>query len=94
MLDRVGALSRALQGYRVGEGDVVAILLTNRREFLEALFAATRLGAAFLPLNFRLAPDEWRFILGHGGATVLVTEDASARSPGRSTTWARSTWAG
>src|SRR5690606_39788156 len=43
-------------------------------EFLEATFAVNRLGAAFLPMNYRLAPDEWRYILEHAGAVALLTE--------------------
>jgi acyl-CoA synthetase (AMP-forming)/AMP-acid ligase II len=74
LLDRVDALALVLRELGVGEGDIVAILLANRAEFLETLFAANRIGAAFLPLNFRLAPDEWAYILGHSGAKVLVTE--------------------
>src|SRR3954451_9826723 len=74
LLDRVDALALVLRDLGVGAGDIVAILLANRAEFLETLFAANRIGAAFLPLNFRLAPDEWAYILGHSGAKVLVTE--------------------
>jgi fatty-acyl-CoA synthase len=78
LLTRVGALARTLTDLGVGEGDIVAILLTNRAEFLETVFAVNRLGAAFLPLNFRLAPDEWAYILDHSGASVLVSESAFA----------------
>jgi len=78
LLHRVEALAIALQDSGVGQGDIVAILLTNRVEFLETLFAVNRLGAAFLPLNFRLAPDEWRYILEHSGAQAIVSESAFA----------------
>jgi acyl-CoA synthetase (AMP-forming)/AMP-acid ligase II len=71
---RVGALSAGLSTLGVQEGDVVALLLKNRLEFLELVFAINRVGAIFLPLNYRLAAAEWRYILEHSGSSVLVTE--------------------
>jgi len=56
------------------QGDVVALLLPNCLEFLEAVYAVNRIGAVFLPLNIRLAPAEWEYILGNSGATALVTD--------------------
>ncbi|GIF25539.1 hypothetical protein Ate02nite_82690 [Paractinoplanes tereljensis] len=82
---RVNALAAALREQGIGKGDVVAILLSNRPEFLEAALAANRLGAAFLPLNTRLAKPELDYILGHAGAGVVVTEDAFAAAVGRAT---------
>jgi fatty-acyl-CoA synthase len=71
---RVGALAAGLRELGVGRGDVVALLLYNHLEFLETVFALNRIGAAFLPLNYRLSPVEWEFILGHSEAVALVTE--------------------
>ena len=34
----------------------------------------TRGGGRVLPINFRLAPAEWRYILEHGNAVAVVTE--------------------
>ena len=72
---RVSALAAGLHDLGVGRGDVVALLLYNHVEFLETVLAASRLGAVFLPLNYRLAAEEWQFILEHAEAAVLVTED-------------------
>ena len=39
----------------------VAIMMTNRPEFLETMFAASAVGAIVVPVNFRLAPwPSWR----------------------------------
>jgi len=76
--DRVNAFAAALRELGVRRGDVVAILLGNRHEFLETALAANRLGAAFLPLNFRLAEPELEYILRHAEASVVVTERAYA----------------
>ncbi|MDA8398977.1 MAG: long-chain fatty acid--CoA ligase [Actinomycetota bacterium] len=71
---RVHALAAGLQELGVGRGDVVAILLHNSIEFLEATFGINKIGAIFLPLNTRLAPDEWRYIIEHAGAIAVATE--------------------
>ncbi|MBO0689581.1 MAG: AMP-binding protein, partial [Candidatus Dormibacteraeota bacterium] len=57
LLGRVQALAASLRDLDVGRGSVVAILLNNCPEFLEATLAVNRLGATWLPLNWRLAPD-------------------------------------
>jgi fatty-acyl-CoA synthase len=77
---RVNATAIALADLGVGVGDIVALLQYNRVEFLEVLFAVNRIGAAFLPLNYRLAPAEWQYILQHSRAKVLVTEAEFADS--------------
>ncbi|KAA9156918.1 long-chain-fatty-acid--CoA ligase [Amycolatopsis acidicola] len=71
---RVRALAGWLSGRGVGRGDRVAILMTNRPEFLETLIAANALGAIAVPVNFRLAPAEIAYILGDSGASVLITD--------------------
>ncbi|MEV8611360.1 long-chain fatty acid--CoA ligase [Amycolatopsis sp. NPDC051373] len=74
LLTRVDALASGLTELGIGRGDVVGLLLYNHLEFLEAVFAVNRIGAAFLPLNYRLSPEEWRYILEHSGAVALLTE--------------------
>src|SRR3954454_919576 len=56
----------------VGAGDVVALLSYNNLEFLATIFAANHLGAIAMPINWRLAAPELRFILEHSGARALV----------------------
>ncbi|MCS3495116.1 fatty-acyl-CoA synthase [Bradyrhizobium japonicum] len=60
----------------VGRGDRVAILSLNRPDYLVLLYACARLGAMLVPLNWRLAVAEQRFILTDAGAKVLVLERA------------------
>lgn len=78
LLDRVNALAAAFQAAGVGKGDIVALLMGNRPEFLESALAANRVGAAFLPLNVRLAEPELEYIIGHAGAAAIVTEPGFA----------------
>ena len=68
MARRVAALAAVWAGAGSDRGDVVAILSYNCPEFLEALFAANHLGAIAMPINWRLAAPEVRYILEHSGA--------------------------
>ena len=74
--DRVLRLAAAFAAHGVGEGDRVAILTTNRPEFVETVIAANALRAIAVPLNFRLAPAEVAYVLGDSGSTVIVTDAA------------------
>ena len=76
LLARVNSLAAALGERGIGVGDVVGLLMQNRPEFIELVYAVNRLGAVFLPINFRLAPPEWRYIIEHGMAKAVVTEPA------------------
>ena len=78
LLDRVNALAAAFRAAGVGRGDIVALLMGNRPEFLETALAVNRVGAAFLPLNVRLAEPELEYIIRHAGATAIVTEPGLA----------------
>jgi acyl-CoA synthetase (AMP-forming)/AMP-acid ligase II len=86
LLDRVSALAAAFLEAGIGHGDIVALLLGNRPEFLESALAVNRIGAAFLPVNVRLAGPEIEYIVGHSGASAIVTEPgfaAAAAAAGR-----------
>jgi fatty-acyl-CoA synthase len=76
--ERVSGLAAALRERGVGAGDRVAIMMTNRPEFLETMFAVNAIGAIVVPVNFRLAPDEIAYILTDSGASLLVVEEATA----------------
>ncbi len=76
MATRAKQLAGGLSECGVGRGDVVALLSYNCPEFLETIFAANYLGAIAMPLNWRLAAPEVRYILEHSGARVLVCDDS------------------
>jgi acyl-CoA synthetase (AMP-forming)/AMP-acid ligase II len=74
-LDRRAAHTAAgLARLGIGRGDVVAFLLYNCPEFVEAMFAVARLGAVFMPMNWRLAGEEVAYIAGHAGAKLVISE--------------------
>ncbi len=72
--DRVRRAAAAFAGQGVGRGDRVAVLMTNRPEFLESVLAANAIGAIAVPVNFRLAPAEAAYILQDSGASLVVTD--------------------
>jgi acyl-CoA synthetase (AMP-forming)/AMP-acid ligase II len=72
---RATALAGGLHDLGVGAGDVVALLSYNCTEFLETIFAVNYLGAIAMPINWRLAAPEVRYILEHSEARVIVCDD-------------------
>ncbi len=74
MLEWSAALAGGLQARGVGAGDVVGLLSYNNIEFLATIFAVNYLGAIAMPINWRLAAPELRFILEHSEARVLVCD--------------------
>ena len=88
--ERVAVIAAALRERGVRAGDRVAIMMTNRPEFLETMFAANALGAIVVPVNFRLAPGEIAFILTESGASLLVVDETT----GGAAATARAAWTG
>ncbi|MGA2835591.1 MAG: long-chain fatty acid--CoA ligase [Acidimicrobiales bacterium] len=76
MARRSRTLAAGLHDRGVGRGDVVGLLSYNCPEFLETVFAANYLGAVAMPINWRLAAPEVRYILEHSRAGVLVCDEA------------------
>lgn len=74
MQARVEAMAARLQALGVGRGDRVAFLGLNQPDFLFLLFACARLGAIFVPLNFRLSGPEIAAIVADAGADVLIAD--------------------
>ena len=74
-LDRRAARTAVgLRRLGIGRGDVVAVLLYNCPEFIEVMFAISRIGAVFMPINWRLAGAEVAYIASHAGAALVVSE--------------------
>ena len=71
---RVAATAAALVERGVKQGARVAIVAKNRVEHLELMFACARLGALFLPVNWRLAAPEVHYILSDATPSVVVVE--------------------
>lgn len=69
---RVNRLSNGLVEGGIKQGDRIAILMWNRPEFLEVLFAGFRIGAVILPINARSAIKDVALLINDSEASVLV----------------------
>ena len=74
-LSEVHQLAHALVNEGLQIGDRVAILAKNRLEYLYFYFAASKAGVVPVPLNYRLAPPEWAYILQDAEATLLIAAE-------------------
>ena len=73
-LDRILRMAAFLVARGIGPGEVVAVFMKNSAAFLEIAFAASHIGAVFLPVNFRLAREECDYIVGNAGARILFAD--------------------
>jgi fatty-acyl-CoA synthase len=70
-LERCDRWSSALQKLGVRQGDRVAYIAPNTHAHLEAYYAVPQIGAVLVPINYRLVPDEFAYIINHCGAKVV-----------------------
>jgi fatty-acyl-CoA synthase len=70
--DRRDHYVAALLDRGVTAGERVGILMLNSLDYIAVYFAAARIGAIAVRLNFRLAPAELEFILNDSGCTAVV----------------------
>jgi len=69
-----GAAAGLRDEFGLSPGDRVAIVMRNRPEYLEALFAIWHAGLVAVPVNARLHRDEIAYILDDSGSAVVVTD--------------------
>jgi fatty-acyl-CoA synthase len=69
--DRCDRWSAALTGLGVKQGDRVAYIAPNTHGLLESFYAVPQLGAVLVPINYRLIADDFAYIIGHSGASVV-----------------------
>lgn len=72
-------LAAAFRADGIGPGDRVAYAGLNSLTFVAAYFATAWIGAAYVPLNFRLAGAELRAIMLDARPDVLIAEPVHAR---------------
>jgi len=72
---RVDVFARALLAVGIRRGDRVAVLATNRTEWIVAALASAKLGAVVAAISTFSAPRELAWALEHSGASALITLD-------------------
>lgn len=85
-------IARGLSALGLGAGARVAFIAKNTADTLPFYLAAARCGVVTVPINFRLAPAEWAYIIADAGAEIVIAGEEctagldsvlNARSPPR-----------
>ena len=74
-LDRCDRWSTALQALGAQQGDRVAYIAPNTHSHLEAFYAVPQIGAVLVPINYRLLPEDFEYIINHCGATIVCAHE-------------------
>jgi fatty-acyl-CoA synthase len=69
--DRCDRWSSALQAMGIQKGDRVAYIAPNTHANLEGYYAVPQVGAVLVPINYRLTPDDFVYLLNHSGSRVV-----------------------
>jgi long-chain acyl-CoA synthetase len=67
-------LAKWLQDAGFQAGDSASIIMTNQSKWLISAYAIFYCGGTLVPLDYKLKPEEQWALLGHSGASVLITE--------------------
>lgn len=81
-LESVDRFARALELIGISKGERIALICPNGIEFVQSVFAISKLGAITVPLNTMLKNEEYRYILGDCGAKILITASKFAKEVG------------
>ena len=73
-------LAASIQHAGVAPGERVAVLARNRLEFVLLYYAASRAGVTLVPLNTRLAAEEWAFILADAAPRIVFVDPSFVAS--------------
>jgi len=92
---RVSALAAALAARGIVKGDRILVHSKNCDEMFWSMFSAFRLGAVWVPTNFRLMPDEVAWLATASGAKAFLCHGdfpdhaaaVAAASPALAFTW-------
>src|SRR6056297_981640 len=72
--ERADRLSAALQDRGVEKGDRVAVLAPNTHYHLESVYGITQIGAVHTPLNYRLVPSDFEYMLNDCDVTAIIAD--------------------
>jgi fatty-acyl-CoA synthase len=73
--ERCDRWSAALLKLGVRAGDRVGTVAPNTHQHLEQHYGIPQIGAILVPMNYRLAPDDFVYLVNHSGCKVLCVHD-------------------
>ncbi len=71
MQARVNRLANALQSMGVGRGSAVAVMAVNCPQYVETYYACAKVGAVFVPLNYRAKREELDYMVNASESRAL-----------------------
>ena len=71
--DEVNRLANAFVAAGLQKGDRFGYLSNNSADYVIMYFAASKAGVVPVPLNYRLAPPEWAYILNDSQSSLLIS---------------------
>ncbi|AEJ38326.1 AMP-dependent synthetase and ligase [Sulfobacillus acidophilus TPY] len=74
LAERTYRLAHGLKAAGLRPGDRVAVLAPNTHTMLETFYGVPWAGLVLVPLNTRLTPEEYRYILTHSGSRALIAD--------------------
>ena len=80
---RVDAMAAALAARGVKKGDRVLVQSKNCNQLFESMFACFRLGAVWVPTNFRQTPGEVAYLAEASGASAMICHSDFPEHAGR-----------
>ncbi len=78
--DTAARAAAALQSAGIGPGERVALICSNRMEFIEIFLGCAWLGAVLVPINVASRGPQLQHILSNSGARLLIIEDGYAEN--------------
>ena len=72
--DRADKLSAVLQERGIEKGDRVAVLDPNTHYHIESAYGIMQLGAIHTPLNYRLTPADYEYMLNDAGVKAIIAD--------------------
>ena len=78
MRRRVGAIAAALGERGIKKGDRIVVQSRNRLSMFESMWVCWTLGAVWVPVNFRLMPEDVAYVARQSGGVLMLAEDVFA----------------
>lgn len=75
--EQINRLASAFSSAGISKGDRVAVLSKNSIEYVILYFAASKAGVVPVPLNYRLAPREWTYIINDSQAKMVISTSST-----------------
>ena len=82
LIRRIDGMAERLNATGIGYQDAFAVYSQNRPEFMVCYFAASKIGAVFVPINPNMTPSEAGYAASHSEAKILFHDDACAKIAG------------